>query len=42
MRVNIDERSNVMARYSPFYTVVAFSFYRMYFDLDDLPVVLWS
>lgn len=33
--------SSVMARFRPFYTVGESSYYRMYFDLDKLPVLLW-
>jgi len=34
--------ANVMALFRPFYAIPADSFYRMHFDLDDLPMVLWS
>ena len=34
--------SNVMAKFRPFYSVIGDYYYRMYFDLDKLPVVLWQ
>jgi hypothetical protein len=34
--------SNVMAKFRPFYSVGPDYYYRMYFDLDALPVVLWQ
>ena len=34
--------TNVMALFRPFYAVPESTFYRMHFDLNDLPVVLWS
>ena len=34
--------SNVMAKFRPFYSVGGDYYYRMYFDLDKLPVVLWQ
>jgi uncharacterized protein len=34
--------SNVQAPFRPFYSVIEALYYRMYFDLNDLPVVLWS
>jgi DUF1680 family protein len=33
---------NVMAEFRPFYSVGADTYNRMYFDLDDLPVVPWQ
>jgi uncharacterized protein len=33
--------SNVQAKFQPFYSVIESLYYRMYFDLDKLPVVLW-
>ncbi|HUJ31290.1 MAG TPA: beta-L-arabinofuranosidase domain-containing protein [Candidatus Acidoferrum sp.] len=32
----------VMAKFRPFYSVGPFYYYRMYFDLDALPVYLWQ
>lgn len=32
---------NVMAKFQPFYSVIESLYYRMYFDLDKLPVALW-
>jgi len=34
--------SNVQAPFRPFYSVIEALYYRMYFDFNDLPVVLWS
>jgi uncharacterized protein len=34
--------SKVMAKFRPFYSVGGDYYYRMYFDLDKLPVVLWQ
>jgi DUF1680 family protein len=34
--------ANVQAPFRPYYTVIEALYYRMYFDLNDLPVVLWS
>ncbi len=34
--------SNVMAKFRPFYSVGPDYYYRVYFDLDALPVVLWQ
>jgi len=34
--------ANVMAKFRPFYSVGGDYYYRMYFDLDKLPVVLWQ
>jgi uncharacterized protein len=34
--------SNVIAKFRPFYSVIGDYYYRMYFDLDKLPVVLWQ
>jgi hypothetical protein len=31
-----------MAKFRPFYSVGGDYYYRMYFDLDKLPVVLWQ
>jgi DUF1680 family protein len=34
--------TNVQALFRPFYSVIEALYYRMYFDLDKLPVVLWG
>jgi DUF1680 family protein len=34
--------TNVMAKFRPFYSIGGDYYYRMYFDLDKLPVVLWQ
>jgi DUF1680 family protein len=32
---------NVTAKFQPFHSVIESLYYRMYFDLDKLPVALW-
>jgi len=34
--------ANVQALFHPFYSIIEALYYRMYFDLDKLPVVLWG
>jgi DUF1680 family protein len=40
-RVQRPDGVNVMAKFQPFYSVIESLYYRMYFDLDRLPVALW-
>ena len=41
-RFNPPDGTNVMAKFRPFYSVGPDYYYRMYFDLDKLPIVLWG
>lgn len=34
--------TNVQAKFRPFYSIIGDYYYRMYFDLDKLPMVLWD
>lgn len=40
-KVKRPDGANVMAKFQPFYSVIESLYYRMYFDLDKLPVALW-
>jgi len=33
---------NVQAKFRPFYSIIGDYYYRTYFDLDKLPMVLWD
>jgi hypothetical protein len=40
-RVQRPDGAAVTGRFQPFYAVAEVNTYRMYFDLDSLPVILW-
>ncbi|HZS53512.1 MAG TPA: beta-L-arabinofuranosidase domain-containing protein [Bryobacteraceae bacterium] len=40
-RVKPPDGTKVMAKFQPFYSAIEALYYRMYFDLDKLPVALW-
>ena len=41
-RVVPPDGKHVMAKFRPFYAIGPDYYYRMYFDLDSLPVYLWQ